>query len=134
MKAKAADTKRNERTSWLLAESLSDGSLLLKVDVPAIGLTSLVLQGESKDGVGSLKGTLAGGIIGLESLIDGIESLGGWERSCNGSQWLALECSRRVSSAQTCNTMGSANDLRKHDKHIPFLRDMMGTEANKQIE
>ena len=83
---------RRERTSWLLAESLADGSLLLEVDVPALGLTSLVLQGESKDSVGSLEGALAGGIIGLEGLVDGIESLGGWERSYDGSQWLALKC------------------------------------------
>ena len=76
---------RGEHTSWLLAKSLSNGSLLLKVDVPALSLASLVLQGESEDGVGGLESGLAGDIIGLEGVVDGIESLGGWERSCGRS-------------------------------------------------
>lgn len=73
---------QHERTSWLVAESLSNSSLLLKVDVPALSLASLVLEGESKDSVGGLQGALAGSIIGLQGIVDGIESLGGWERSC----------------------------------------------------
>lgn len=74
---------RHERTSWLLADSLSNGTRLLEVDVPALSLASLVLQGESEDGVGGLEGALAGSIIGLEGIVDGIESLGGWEGSCD---------------------------------------------------
>ena len=53
--------------------------------MPALGLTGLVLQGESKDGVGGLESGLASGIICLEGVVDGIESLGGWERSCDGN-------------------------------------------------
>ncbi len=68
-------------TSWLLAESLNNLTLVLEVDVPALSLTSLVLQGESEDGVAGLDGVLASGIIGLEGLVDDIESLGGWEGS-----------------------------------------------------
>ena len=85
---------RYRRTSWLLAQSLCDGTLLLEVDVPALGLTSLVLQGESEDGVGALQGALAGGIIGLEGVVNGIESLGGWEGSCGINQRLSLSYRR----------------------------------------
>lgn len=58
--------------------------------MPALSLACLVLQGESEDGVGGLEGALAGSIIGLEGIVDGIESLGGWERSCSINQRLVL--------------------------------------------
>ena len=50
--------------------------------MPAVGLASLVLEGESKDGLACLDSILALGIIGLERLVDGIEGLGGGECGC----------------------------------------------------
>lgn len=50
--------------------------------MPALGLTSSVLQRESKDGIALLDGILLVGLAG-ESLSDGVKSSGGRELVCN---------------------------------------------------
>ena len=47
--------------------------------MPALGLACLVLEGESKDSISGLQGGLAGCLVGLEGIVDGIEGLRGWE-------------------------------------------------------
>lgn len=71
--------RRWERTVGLLASALADGTLLLQVDVPALGLTSLVLEGEGKDGAALLDGVLAVGLASREGRADLVEGSGGGE-------------------------------------------------------
>jgi hypothetical protein len=60
-------------------ETLSSLSILLEIDVPALGLTSLVFQGESEDGGTLLDGIFPLGIVGLEGVVDKIKGSGGRE-------------------------------------------------------
>ena len=77
--------------------------------MPALGLASLVLEGECKDGVGGLQGRLAGGLVGLEGIVDGIESLGGWE-VCYIVLSFVLDLNWITSSLQKRHTV-----LERHD-------------------
>ncbi len=70
---------KRELTIGLGAKTLGDLASLLEVDVPALGLTSSVLQGEGEDGVTLLDGILAVGIGGVQGLVDGIKGSGGRE-------------------------------------------------------
>ena len=74
-------SKQGKRTSRL-AKTLTDLTGLLQVNVPALGLASLVLQGESEDGTALLDGILAIGLRRVESLVDGVEGRGGREAIC----------------------------------------------------
>jgi hypothetical protein len=71
--------KTGEFTSWLVSQTLGDGTLLPEVDVPALGLAGLVLQGEGEDGITLLDGVLALGIVRSETALDNVEGLGGGE-------------------------------------------------------
>lgn len=68
-------------TSWLISQTRGDFSLVSEVDVPALGLAGLILQGEGEDGIALLDGVLALSIITLESAVDELEGLGGGECS-----------------------------------------------------
>lgn len=61
-----------ERTVGLPG-ALADSALLLQVDVPALGLAGLVLEGEGKDGAALLDGVLAVGLAGGEGRVDLVE-------------------------------------------------------------
>lgn len=67
-------------TCRLVSQTLSDLSLGSEVQVPALGLAGLVLQGEGEDGIGLLDGVLARG-FSVESGVDHIKGLGGGECS-----------------------------------------------------
>jgi len=67
-------TSCQKPTGRLLAKALADGALVLKVDVPALSLTSGVLEVEGKDGVALLDSVLAVGLAGVEGVVDGVES------------------------------------------------------------
>ena len=70
-------TTKARLTTGLLAlrgSTLANGTGLLQVDVPALLLAGLVLQGESEDGTTLLDGGLLVGIAG-DGRGDGIESL-----------------------------------------------------------
>jgi hypothetical protein len=69
-------------TSRLVTQTLGDNSLVLEVDVPALGLAGLVLQGEGEDGASLLDGVLALSIVTGEGVVDGLEGLGGRECGC----------------------------------------------------
>lgn len=70
---------RGRHTGGLLANALADLTLLLKVNVPAVGLTGRVLEGEGKDGLALADGLLAIGLARVQSIVDGVERGGGWE-------------------------------------------------------
>jgi hypothetical protein len=74
-----------EHTSWLIAESLPDNTLLLEIDVPALGLARLVLEGEREDRVALLDGVGALSRIRLQGGVDEVEGLGGRECGCSSS-------------------------------------------------
>lgn len=61
------------------SSALSNGAVSLKVDVPALLLASLVLQGESEDGSCLLDGILLLSWLSVHSLADGVKGLGGRE-------------------------------------------------------
>lgn len=62
-----------KRTSGL-ADTGANTAGLLEVDVPALRLASLVLEGEGKDTVGLLDGVLALGVGAGEDAVDDVES------------------------------------------------------------
>lgn len=70
---------RCRRTSRFISKTLGDLALGLEIDVPAVGLAGLVLEGEGEDGVALLDGVLTLGVGGGEGCVDGIEGLGGGE-------------------------------------------------------
>lgn len=57
-----------------LADTGANTARLLEVDVPALRLASLVLEGEGKDTVGLLDGVLALGVGAGEDAVDDVES------------------------------------------------------------
>lgn len=71
-----------KRTGRLGAGAGGDLARLLEVDVPALGLAGLVLEGEGEDGVALLDGVLAVLGAGVEGRGDGVESDGGGELVC----------------------------------------------------
>lgn len=52
-------------TIGLLAQALRDDTLLLQVDVPALGLAGGVLEREGEDGTSALDGVLAVRLAGV---------------------------------------------------------------------
>lgn len=64
-------------TRW--SSALSNGSVVLEVDVPALLLASLVLERESEDGTSLLDGVLLLSWLIDHALVDGIEGLRGRE-------------------------------------------------------
>lgn len=71
--------ERERHTSGLVASALADDTLVLEVNVPALLLAGLVLEGEGEDGVGLLDGALALGLVALEDGVDGVERRRGGE-------------------------------------------------------
>lgn len=65
-----------------LANTSADLAGLLEVDVPALGLASLVLQGEGEDAVALLDGVLALILGGGEDGVDGVEGHRGGKLVC----------------------------------------------------
>lgn len=66
-----------------LADTGTDTARLLEVNVPALSLASLVLEGKGKDTVGLLDGVLALGVGAAENAVDDVESGGGRELLCS---------------------------------------------------
>ena len=64
-------------TRGLGSRPRADGALLLEVDVPALGLPGLVLQGEGKHGIALRDGIFPIGLAGLENGVDGLKGLRG---------------------------------------------------------
>lgn len=71
-----------KRTGRLGAGAGGDLARLLEVDVPALGLAGLVLEGEGEDGAALLDGVLALGVARGKSGVDGVEGGGGGEVVC----------------------------------------------------
>lgn len=63
----------------ILRSTLAYLTLLLEVQVPALFLALVVLQGESDDGLGLVDSVFALSSIALESGVDRVESSGGGE-------------------------------------------------------
>lgn len=76
--------------STLGSGTLANNTLILEVEVPALGLALVVGQGESEDGLGGLDGISALSSIGLESVVDDVERSGGGEVICRWNR-LRLE-------------------------------------------
>lgn len=75
-------TRREELTVGLSTQPRGDLAGLLEVNVPALGLASLVLEGEGVDAVALLDGVLAVGVGRVEGRVDGVEGGGGRELVC----------------------------------------------------
>jgi hypothetical protein len=69
-------------TRWLLSQTLCNTSLVLEIDVPAIGFSGFVLQCESEDGVCLLHGIFSLSIGRSQSSVDIVESLRRGESIC----------------------------------------------------
>jgi hypothetical protein len=57
----------------------ADLALVLEIDVPALLLALGVLEVERENGTTLLDGVFAPGLVGLERLVNGVESSGGGE-------------------------------------------------------
>ena len=75
-------------TRGLGSRPRADGALFLEVDVPALGLPGLVLQGEGEYGIALLDGVFPVGLAGLEHGVDGLKCFRGRELVC-GKQGVA---------------------------------------------
>lgn len=103
------------RTASLLAlgsKTLANDALVLQVDVPALLLAGLVLEGESIDAVTGLDGVLALSIIALQRLVDGIKGSRG--REVGYVESVSLECVLVGMEHEPDTGLG-----------LPFLRDML---------
>lgn len=76
--------------STLGGGTLSNNTLILEVEVPALCLALVVGQGESENGLGGLDGISALSSVGLESVVDDVERSGGREVICRWNR-LRLE-------------------------------------------
>lgn len=65
-----------------LADTGTDTTSLLEVNVPALSLAGLVLESKGKDSVGLLDGVLALTLGAGEHAVDDVESSGGRELLC----------------------------------------------------
>ena len=73
---RAIPGKLTVRLSALGSKALSDLTLVLEVEVPCGFFALIVLQVESDDGLGLVKGILAVGLAALERLVDDVEGSG----------------------------------------------------------
>lgn len=103
----SSETCRGKRTTGLGADTVANLARLLQVDVPALGVASLVLEGKRIDPVALLDSVLAVGIAGVERGVDGLEGLGRGKLVCRRS--------RQPPAPPQPN-------LRLY---VPFLRDML---------
>ena len=73
-------------SAWLTcrlgSNTLADLARVLEVDVPAVGLASLVLEGEGEDGLSLLDGIRPVSVAGVQGLVDEIEGSRGRESVC----------------------------------------------------
>lgn len=83
------------RTIRLATSALADFALVLEVDVPAIGLTGGVLQGEGVDALAHIDGFLLVGLAGLERAVHGIEE-------GRGRELIWQEINVRLRNAPAC--------------------------------
>lgn len=67
-------------TSWIISSTLGNLAPGLEVNMPALCLSSFVLQGESEDGIALLDRFFSFSIGGCEGTVDQIESLGRGKR------------------------------------------------------
>jgi hypothetical protein len=66
-------------TSRLLSQAIAHLTLVLEVDVPALGLTGAVLQRKCENSVSKLDGLLLIRLAGSQGLVDGIKGNRGRE-------------------------------------------------------
>jgi hypothetical protein len=62
--------REEEITCRLISKTLSNRSLTLEIEVPALRLTGLILQSEGEDGICLLDGLLSLGIVSGEAIVD----------------------------------------------------------------
>lgn len=106
-------------TRGLGSRPRADGALLLKVDVPALGLPGLVLQGEGEYGIPLFNGVFTVGLAGLKHGVDGLKCFGGRKLVC-GKQGLVVRVSQ---SEQGINSLFAYREMRQDC--LPFLSPMM---------
>jgi hypothetical protein len=82
--------REEEITCRLISRTLSNRSLAPEIDVPALRLTGLILQGKGEDGISLLDGILALGIVSGEDTVDNVEGLGRGECSCRYGQQMMM--------------------------------------------
>ena len=102
--------REDAHTIGLGAKTGADLASVLEVNVPALRLAGLVLQGEGVDALGLLNGILAIGFVG-ERLADGVESGRGGELV----YFVAL-----VSGVFVTFSATAAAGI-----HLPFLKDIV---------
>ena len=117
----ATKEKKKKRilTSRLGPRARGDGALLLEVDVPALGLPGLVLQGEGEYGIPLFNGVFTVGLAGLKHGVDGLKCFGGRKLVC-GKQGLVVRVSQ---SEQGINSLFAYREMRQDC--LPFLSPMM---------
>lgn len=101
-------------TSRLGREALGSLALLLQINVPALRLARLVLEGEGKDGVALLNSILPVGVAGAEGRVDGIE----------GGRGGKLVCARRESACKARRGRGAVESqdmAHGPEACLPFL-------------